>query len=98
MGACDVRAAVAHAIPGGIFSRPELSDVDVQCGRPADWRVTVRGLDHGNHREDARAIEVEMCDHHLQAFQQIDARLHALGWSHAVHGSPAPLGTASVPS
>lgn len=96
MGTCNVRSALTHAIPGGFFSRPELSDVDVACGRPADWRVTLRGLDHGNHREDARVLEVDLCDHHLHAFQELDARLHAMGWSHAVHGAPVPLGVTSV--
>jgi hypothetical protein len=96
MTACDVRTAFRHAIPGGFFSRPEVSDVDVSCTQPAELVVIVRGLEHGNHREEAQAIPVPMCAHHLHAFQQLDDRLHALGWSRAVHGAPVPV--ASVPA
>lgn len=99
MVACEIRTAVRHAIPGGFFSRPELSDVDMVCPRPAEWRVTVRGLDHGNHREEAQAIALDLCAHHLAAFRQLDDRLHAVGWSHALHGPalPADPSGAAVP-
>jgi len=90
MSVCEVRAAFRHAVPGGFFSRPETSDVDRECGQPAEWRVVVRGLDHGNHREEASTIEAGLCGHHLHAFQEIDDRLHAAGWSRALHGAPVP--------
>jgi len=92
MAGCEVRAVFRHAVPGGFFSRPEVSDVDRDCAQPAEWRVTVRGLDHGNHREEASTIEAGLCAHHLHAFQEIDDRLHAVGWSRAIHGPPVALG------
>jgi hypothetical protein len=98
MGTCDVRTAFRHAVPGGFFSRPETSDVDVTCTQPAQVRVMVRGLEHGNHREEATAIAVEMCPHHLHAFQELDDRLHAAGWSRAIHGPPVPTPPASTPT
>jgi len=98
MTGCDIRAAVIHAVPGGVFSRPELSDVDVVCGRPSDWKVRLRGLDHGNHREEAQVIEVELCNHHLQAFQQLDNRLHSLGWSRSLHGAALPIDAPTDPA
>jgi hypothetical protein len=92
MSECAVRTAFRHAIPGGFFSRPEVSDVDVSCTQPAEFRVAVRGLDHGNHRESAAVLEVEMCGHHLHALRELDDRLHVMGWSKALHGTPVPLG------
>ena len=88
MAACEVRTAFRHSIPGGYFSRAEVSLVDTSCELPAAFRISVRGMEHGNHREGAEVVEVGVCEHHLNAFRQIDERLHALGWSRALTGPP----------
>ena len=88
MGLCDVRAAFRHAIPAGYFSHYELSDIDVSCSIPAEFRCAIRGMERGNHREGAEVREVEFCAHHLHAFEEVDKRLRGLGWAPAIHGPP----------
>jgi len=94
MGLCDVRAAFRHAIPAGYFSHYEVSDIDVTCSVPAEFRVSVRGMERGNHREGAEVREVELCAHHLHAFEEVDKRLRGLGWAAALHGVPTPIASA----
>jgi len=91
MGLCDVRAAFRHAIPAGYFSRYEISDIDVTCSLPGEFRCAVRGLERGNHRDGAAVLEVEFCAHHLHAFEEVDKRLRGLGWGPALHGPPVPV-------
>lgn len=96
MGLCDVRTAYHHAIPAGYFSHYEVSDIDVTCSLPAEFRVAVRGMERGNHRDGAQVLEVEFCAHHLHAFEEVDKRLRGLGWAPAVHGAAVPLTTAAA--
>jgi len=91
MALCDVRTAFRHAIPAGYFSHYEVSDIDVSCSLPAEFRCVVRGMERGNHREGAAVREVEFCGHHLHAFEEVDKRLRGLGWAPALHGAPVPV-------
>jgi len=87
---CEVRAAYRHAIPAGYFSRYEVSEIDVSCALPAEFRCAIRGMERGNLRDGATVLEVGLCAHHLRAFEEVDKRLRGFGWGAALHGSPVP--------
>ena len=90
MANCEVQAAFQHAIPQGYFSKYEVADLNTSCAQPAEARCQLRGLERGNHRDGATVREFGFCGPHLHAFQEVDHRLRALGWSSAIHGAPQP--------
>lgn len=90
MPQCEVRGALRHAVPGGYFSRAELSVVDVACAAPAVHSAPLRGLERGNHRDGAELRTFPLCEAHLHSLQELDRRLRTAGWGSAFHGPVAP--------